>query len=226
MATADTTGAITTPASTTTPATTDTAATTTPATTATTTTPATADTTPSRPKRRAATKSKDKEDSEEEEEEAKPAPKKAKADDEEEKKVKVIRKGRAAVDSYCGKGKTFHVLEEGDDIWDCMLNQTNIANNNNKYYVVQLLEQDGGGSYCVWNRWGRVGEAGQNMLKTFGSNLKNAKQDFMKKFKDKSANNWNDRKSFKPKAGKYTLIDIDYGTDEPVIDKRHRRRFS
>jgi len=212
---------ITTPASTTAPATTA-PSTTAPATTApATTAPATTThTTPSRPKRRATTKSKDKEESESDsEEEVKPPPKKAKVDDEDEKRVKVVRKGRAAVDTNFGKSKAYHVLEEGDEIWDCMLNQTNIGNNNNKFYVIQLLEIDGGGTYSVWNRWGRVGENGQNMLKTHGSNLKSAKQDFMKKFKDKTANNWNDRSSFKPKPNKYTLIEIDYGSDEPEKEK-------
>jgi len=207
-------GAITTPAS-------DAAASTAPATTATVTaTPA--DTTPSRPKRKAATKAKDEKEESDSEEEVAPATKKPKPADEEEKRVKVVRKGRAAVDVNCSRGRNCHVLEEGDDIWDCMLNQTNIANNNNKFYVIQLLEQDGGGSYSVWNRWGRVGEIGQNMLKSCGSDLKKAKQDFMKKYKDKTANSWQDRKSFKPKTGKYTLIEIDYGAEAEVEEKKEK----
>ena len=35
----------------------------------------------------------------------------------------MVKKGRAAVDSHCPIAATSHVLEEGDDIWDCMLNQ-------------------------------------------------------------------------------------------------------
>lgn len=54
--------------------------------------------------------------------------------------------------SYFSK---WHVFEEGDTVYDCMLNQTNIINNNNKFYVIQLLESESGGTYAVWNRWGR-----------------------------------------------------------------------
>ncbi|GKU86868.1 hypothetical protein SLEP1_g1339 [Rubroshorea leprosula] len=34
----------------------------------------------------------------------------------------------------------YHVLQQGDDAYDAMLNQTNIGDNNNKFYVIQLLD--------------------------------------------------------------------------------------
>merc|ERR1719223_2044237 len=40
------------------------------------------------------------------------------------------------------------------------LNQTNVGGNNNKFYIIQVLEGDG--KFFTWNRWGRVGEPGQN----------------------------------------------------------------
>lgn len=57
-----------------------------------------------------------------------------------------------------------HVYEEGADVYDVMLNQTNIGNNNNKYYLLQLLEDDDKKAYSVWFRWGRIGYRGQNTL--------------------------------------------------------------
>lgn len=42
-----------------------------------------------------------------------------------------------------------HVYSEGNDVYDCMLNQTNIGNNNNKYYIIQLLQSDAGNNYWV-----------------------------------------------------------------------------
>uniref|UniRef100_A0A8C3FCE6 NAD(+) ADP-ribosyltransferase n=1 Tax=Chrysemys picta bellii TaxID=8478 RepID=A0A8C3FCE6_CHRPI len=48
-----------------------------------------------------------------------------------------------------------HIYCEGDDVYDVMLNQTNLQFNNNKFYVLQLLEDDGPRSYSVWTRWGR-----------------------------------------------------------------------
>ena len=46
--------------------------------------------------------------------------------------VKQVVKGRAAVDASCPRADECHVYEERDDVYDALLNQTNIANNNNK----------------------------------------------------------------------------------------------
>lgn len=93
--------------------------------------------------------------------------------------------------------------------YSCKLNQTNIGGNNNKYYIIQVLEQSGGGAYWAWNRWGRIGEPGQNKLEPHGSNCAGAIKSFEQKFKDKTRNAWAARDSFKPVDGKYTLIDMD-----------------
>lgn len=55
-------------------------------------------------------------------------------EDEPERKTKVVVKGRAPVDPKSGKATTHRVYhdEATDCVWDCMLNQTNIAQNNNK----------------------------------------------------------------------------------------------
>jgi len=110
------------------------------------------------------------------------------------------------VDSNCPGASQYTV--HGD--YNAMLNQTNIGANNNKFYVIQLLEK--GGKYYVWNRWGRVGETGQSALKGPFA-LPAAEKEFGAKFKDKSSNAWDDRKNFKPKAGKYALIEIDTDAD-------------
>ena len=58
--------------------------------------------------------------------------------------------------------------------------QTNIGQNNNKFYVIQVLESDKGGDFVCFQRWGRVGETGQNMKRPF-SNVAGAKDEFMRK---------------------------------------------
>lgn len=63
-------------------------------------------------------------------------------------------------------------------------------------FLLQLLENDSGGSYFVWMRWGRVGYSGQSSLTSFGGNLDRAKSVFGKKFKDKTLNDWADRELF------------------------------
>ncbi|XP_052061319.1 poly [ADP-ribose] polymerase 2-like [Mytilus californianus] len=134
----------------------------------------------------------------------------------------VVIKGKAPVDSECTQmlGKA-HVFYEGKDIWDCMLNQTNVGNNNNKYFMIQLLEEDSKKSYHVWFRWGRVGYKGQNNLVPCGSNIDLAKKTFCKKFTDKTKNDWANRSKFVHSPGKYDMLAMDYGEDskgEDVVD--------
>ena len=111
------------------------------------------------------------------------------------------------VDSNCPGASQYKV--HGD--YNAMLNQTNIGANNNKFYVIQVLEK--GAKYFAWNRWGRVGEVGQSALKGPFATPDGAIKEFAAKFKDKSSNSWDDRKNFKAKAGKYSLIEIDTEAD-------------
>lgn len=89
--------------------------------------------------------------------------------------------------------------------YDCTLNQTNIGSNNNKFYIIQLLDE--GGRFACWNRWGRVGEVGQSKINHFSS-LEQAKNDFEKKFREKTKNKWEERDHFVAHPGKYTLIEV------------------
>lgn len=42
------------------------------------------------------------------------------------------------VDVHSGMADKAHIYEEGDDVYQVMLNQTNIGQNNNKFYVIRL----------------------------------------------------------------------------------------
>jgi len=130
----------------------------------------------------------------------------------------LVFSGKAPVDSLCGIKDNTHVFTEGDDIWDVMLNQTNVMNNNNKYYLIQLLEDNRAKKYYVWQRWGRVGFSGQNNLVTCGADLEQAKKVFTKKFTDKTKNAWEDRHNFEKVPGKYDLLIMDYNADQEEKD--------
>mmetsp|Transcript_11103 Transcript_11103/g.21432 ORF Transcript_11103/g.21432 Transcript_11103/m.21432 type:complete len:680 (-) Transcript_11103:80-2119(-) len=137
-------------------------------------------------------------------------------DKEKEKNLqKAVVKGKAIVDAKFPQHSKFHVYQKGDEVWDAMLNQTNLGGNNNKYYVIQVLEPDGGGKFVVWNRWGRVGAHGQNATREY-TNLEAAKGDFMEKFQDKTRNRWQGsawktlEAGFQTYPGKYTLLEMDY----------------
>jgi len=145
-------------------------------------------------------------------------------DSDDEVIVKEIRKGRTVVDPNVPNSNDYHVLEEGDDIYDAILNQTNIANNNNKFYNLQVLKKDNSNAYFFWTRWGRVGERGQFKLLNCSSK-DSAISNFKSKFRDKTANSWDDRKNFVKKDKKYFLLERDYGVteeDEKNIKEKSR----
>ncbi|KAK2191455.1 hypothetical protein NP493_53g17011 [Ridgeia piscesae] len=133
----------------------------------------------------------------------------------------VVLKGKAPVDPECtAKLKVAHVYYEGNDVYDVMLNQTNLSNNNNKYYLIQLLEDDQRRQYSVWLRWGRVGAKGQNNLVACGPDLDEAKEIFTKKFSDKTKNDWASRRNFEKIPGKYDMVKLDYTTESCVEQKK------
>ncbi|XP_056092321.1 poly [ADP-ribose] polymerase 2 isoform X2 [Rhinichthys klamathensis goyatoka] len=132
----------------------------------------------------------------------------------------VVMKGKAPVDPECkAKIGTAHVYNEGADVYDVMLNQTNLQFNNNKYYLIQLLQDDSAKAYSVWMRWGRVGKVGQNSLVNCGGHLAQAKDTFKKKFFDKTKNEWEHRAHFEKVAGKYDMLFVDYSTEDKEKDK-------
>ncbi|TKS79449.1 Poly [ADP-ribose] polymerase 2 [Collichthys lucidus] len=118
----------------------------------------------------------------------------------------VVMKGKAPVDLECkAKLGKAHVYNEGNDVYDVMLNQTNLQFNNNKYYLIQLLEDDSSKAYSVWMRWGRVGKVGQNSLTACGGDLLKAKDIFKKKFLDKTKNDWEGRATFEKEENQTTV---------------------
>ncbi|XP_012921120.1 poly [ADP-ribose] polymerase 2 [Heterocephalus glaber] len=139
---------------------------------------------------------------------------KGRTEDTQEPVKSLLLKGKAPVDPECtAKVGKAHVYCEGDDVYDVMLNQTNLQFNNNKYYLIQLLEDDARRNFSVWMRWGRVGKMGQHSLVTCSADLTKAKEIFQKKFLDKTKNNWEDREKFVKVPGKYDILQMDYATN-------------
>ncbi|KAM7274788.1 hypothetical protein ACFE04_016654 [Oxalis oulophora] len=143
-------------------------------------------------------------------------PAKLEMDGQEDNSVADTNKVQAALDQWLPDNvKTgYHVLQLGNDIYDAMLNQTNVRDNNNKFYLIQLLESHDGCSYLVYNRWGRVGIKGQD--KIFGpyTSRDKAVNEFESKFLFKTKNNWCDRKNFICHPKCYTWLEMDYNEEE------------
>ncbi|XP_050235660.1 poly [ADP-ribose] polymerase 2 [Mercurialis annua] len=141
-----------------------------------------------------------------------------------EKIVTATKKGAAVLDQYLPEQikSQYHVMQLGDDVYDAMLNQTNVGDNNNKFYVIQLLESDDGGRFIVYNRWGRVGVRGQD--KVFGpyTSRDTAIYEFEEKFYTKTKNRWSERKEFKCFPKSYTWLEMDYGNIERDSDVKEK----
>jgi len=128
-----------------------------------------------------------------------------------------VVKGQAAVDASCPIAQDVHVFEaDDDDVYDALLNQTDISVNANKFYIIQVLETDDAPKqYYTWNRWGRVGEEKNKQNQLLGPMaLSEALADFRKKFKDKTKNEWEDRANFVKHDKKYHYLERDYGGDD------------
>ncbi|KAG5514214.1 hypothetical protein RHGRI_035572 [Rhododendron griersonianum] len=138
----------------------------------------------------------------------------------EEKIVTATKKGAAVLDQWLPDEikAMYHVLQQGDEIYDAMLNQTNVGENNNKFYVIQVLESDNGGRFMVYCRWGRVGVKGQDKLHGPYSSQDSAIQEFEQKFLAKTRNYWSNRKEFICHPRSYAWLEMDYTDREKESD--------
>lgn len=100
--------------------------------------------------------------------------------------------------------------------YSCTLSQKDLYSKRTKFYRMQLLklsaEIDEQNNKCVffhYIRYGRVGEVGKTLIKSFSSSeMDLAITTFIKQFKTKTGNSWNDRQNFDEKYGLYSLSGI------------------
>ncbi|KAL6210371.1 hypothetical protein ACLB2K_015604 [Fragaria x ananassa] len=104
-----------------------------------------------------------------------------------EKMVTATKKGSAVLDQWLPDHfKThYHVLQLGDDVYDAMLNQTNVGHNNNKFYALQVLQSDDGSRLVV--SWFTI---------------------------DGGENDWSDRKTFQSFPKCNVWLEMDYSEKE------------
>ncbi|KAL1331687.1 hypothetical protein HN51_048941 [Arachis hypogaea] len=135
---------------------------------------------------------------------------------EEEKIVTATKKGAAILDQWLPDHikSQYHVLQLGGEVYDAMLNQTNVGDNNNKFYVIQVLESDDGSKFLVYNRWGRVGVKGQDKIHGPFTSSAHAIVEFEDKFLAKTKNAWSDRKNFICYPKSYVWLEMDYSSKE------------
>lgn len=106
------------------------------------------------------------------------------------------------IDLYCKYQTNSHLLKNNNLVYSCVLNFTCIKTNSNKFYIMQLVVS--GTVYCVFIRYGRIGEKGTSTHKEFTS-MASACKFFHSQFQSKTANQWSKPEEFVPKTGKYYL---------------------
>lgn len=150
----------------------------------------------------------------------------ADAKPEEEKKVKLVMKGRAAVDPIAGDKyvQDYHVLDEGKALFNVVLNVTDITTGQNSFYGLQILESDKKNGWALFRKWGRVGtKIGSSKVEEY-KKKEVAVKEFEKLYEEKTGNDWANRNHFEKKPGKFFPIDIDYGAGED--DKKLKPRMN
>ena len=136
-------------------------------------------------------------------------------------KVPICKK---AVNEETGLGDRYHVMavagggddNDGEqDIYNAVLSSSDIATQQNSYYYMQVLEPDVRGSapYVVWMKWGRVGTTiGKSKVERTRS-AGDAIKMFCEKYREKTLNSWDMRKSFRKMPRAFYPLDVDYSDD-------------
>jgi poly [ADP-ribose] polymerase len=106
------------------------------------------------------------------------------------------------------------IVTEGNNVYSCTLNQTDLKTNANKFYIMQLIHTSGS-EYFLYTRWGRIGEVGRPTYNTY-SNLSTSISAFEKQFKSKTGNAWQANGNFTKKPGKYYMTEVTYETNDPA----------
>jgi poly [ADP-ribose] polymerase 1 len=128
----------------------------------------------------------------------------------------VIKEGNV-VDPESELQDVAHVLKDGKDVYNAVLNHVDLTSDKNSYYKLQVLEHDHKKKFWVFRSWGRVGTTiGGTKLDKFSSKNEAIKL-FKNLFNEKTQNNWEDRNSFIKHPNSYFPVDIDYGGDDQQI---------
>jgi len=125
------------------------------------------------------------------------------------KTMKIMVKGKGAVDTDSGLADDAHVLEKGSEVFSATLNRTDLSQGHNSFYVLQVIESDTGRSTYLFKKWGRI-----------GSEIKDHRLDAMDKaaciaefkriFAEKTGNAWSDRgpDAFEQRPGKFAIMEL------------------
>jgi predicted DNA-binding WGR domain protein len=105
-------------------------------------------------------------------------------------------------------GGDYEVIYEGDKPYSTYLVKVEIARglySGNTFYRMQLLRDKARGIIVLFTNWGRNGDTGQYQHTPFKT-IEEGHQEFVKIFKAKSGNKWENRDNFQRLPKKYRLV--------------------
>lgn len=73
-----------------------------------------------------------------------------------------------------------------------------------------VVENDCGGNFLLYTRWGRVGEKGETKISGPYTYAGDATSEFERKFYEKTKNCWSNRKDFFCQPKQYAWLEMDY----------------
>lgn len=138
--------------------------------------------------------------------------------------VTVKVKGRSAVHESSGLQDSGHILEQGKSIYNTTLNLSDLSRGVNSYYILQIIQEDKGSDCFVFRKWGRVGNEKIGGTKLDEMSKSDAIQEFKRLFLEKTGNtweSWEEKKNFQKQPGRFFPLDIDYGVNKELNQKRN-----
>ena len=125
------------------------------------------------------------------------------------KTIRIMVKGKGAVDVDSGLADNSHVLERGGVVYSATLSSTDLASDINSFYVLQVIESDSFKTVHLFRKWGRIGtkQGGNKCVKL---SKEEAVEEFEALFFEKTGNPWYDRtpERFKKQAGKFSVMEL------------------
>lgn len=124
--------------------------------------------------------------------------------------VRLKMKDGAIIDPQSGMDSgPYHVYKQNNVIYNFILNSTSVEDGSNSFYKMQLIESDNApNTYHIFRAYGRIGTTIGGAKTDPQSGLIEARNLFTSKFHELTGNKWGDK--FVKKAGKYTMLDVDY----------------
>lgn len=126
-------------------------------------------------------------------------------------------KNGSAVDPEFEKHNETHVYSYKNKVFSCVLNLVDVSTDRNSFFILQVLQSDKDKN-VVWlfTKSGRIGTSIKRSMATSFKTAKDACIKFKEIFKLKTGNDWDSKRIFEKRPGKFYAVEIKYESDVKV----------